>query len=159
VSRWDITPTILYRSVLLSNLRDKAGKSVDLTGACSPIMLLMTVRLGRSMAAALNALAPVLVTDGEERSCARGSPFRLTLFPYSTIAGHRALTDSLNPVSIFGAMVDTVPWRSRIYVIASSWSLELFVNPYILSARWDTPYWHPRHKSCEVEGSSYIWKH
>ena len=48
----------------LSNHGDKAGKSVDLTGACSPIMLPVTIGLGGSMAAALNALAPVLMTDG-----------------------------------------------------------------------------------------------
>jgi len=60
----------------------------------------------------LNDLAPVPVTDGGERFCARGSPIHSTLFPlpYSTVAGHRAVIDSLDPISVFGAMVDTVPW-------------------------------------------------
>jgi hypothetical protein len=47
-------------------------------GACSPITLPVTVGLGGSMAATLNALAPVPMTDGGERFCARGSPIRLT---------------------------------------------------------------------------------
>jgi hypothetical protein len=100
---------MLYGSVLFSNLGDQARKSEDLTGACSPITLPVTIGLGGSMATALNALAPVPMTDVGERFCARGSPIRSTLFPYSTVAGHRALIDSLDPVSVFGAMVDTAP--------------------------------------------------
>ena len=67
--------------VLLSNLGDKARKSRDLTDACSPITLPVTVGLGGSTAAALTALAPVPVTDGVERFYARGSPICSTLFP------------------------------------------------------------------------------
>jgi len=50
-----------------SNLEDKARKSRDLTGACSPIMLPVTVGLGGSMVVTLNALAPVPATGGVER--------------------------------------------------------------------------------------------
>jgi len=70
----------LCRVVLFSNLEDKAGKSRDLTGACSPITLPVTVGLGGSTAVALNALAPVPVTGGKERFCARGLPICSTLF-------------------------------------------------------------------------------
>jgi len=80
MSRWDITPAILYRSILFSNFGDKAGKCGDWTGACSPITLPVIVGLSGSMAAALNALAPVTVTGGGERFCTRGSPIRSTLF-------------------------------------------------------------------------------
>ena len=144
-SWWDITPATLCQFILFSNLEDKARKSRDLTGACSPITLPVIVGLGGSMAAALNALAPVPTTGGREHFCARGLPIRLTLFPYWTVARHRALIDSLDPIFVFRAMVDTAPWWSRIYVGASSWSLKLFVDPYILSAGLGTPYWHPRH--------------
>jgi len=74
-------PAALCRVVPFSNLEDKARKNRDLTGACSPITLLMTVGLGGSMAVALNALAPVPATGGGERFCARGLPIRSTLFP------------------------------------------------------------------------------
>ena len=74
-------PATLYRSVLFSNLRDKARKSGNLTGACSPITLPVTVRLDGRMAAALNALAPIPATGGGERFCARDSPIRSTPFP------------------------------------------------------------------------------
>ena len=60
---------ILCRVVPLSILGDKAGKSGDLTGACSPITLPMTVGLGGSMADALNALASVPATGGGGRFC------------------------------------------------------------------------------------------
>jgi len=42
-------------------------------GACSPNTLLVTVGLGGSMAGAFNALAPIPVMGGWERSCTRGS--------------------------------------------------------------------------------------
>jgi len=109
-SRWDILSTILYRSVLFSNLGDKPGKSGDLRSACSPVTLLVIVGLGGSMAAALNALAPVPMTGGGERFCARGLSIRSTLFPYWTVVGHRAPFDSRDAISVFEAMVDTAPW-------------------------------------------------
>jgi len=77
----DITPLVLCRVVLFSNIEDKARKGGDLTGACSPIMLPVTIGLGGSMTVALNALAPVPVAHGGVRFCARGLPIRSTLFP------------------------------------------------------------------------------
>jgi len=72
-------PAALCRVVPFSNLEDKAGKCGDLTGACSPITLPVTVGLGGSMAVTLNALTPVLVTGGRERFCALGTPIRSRL--------------------------------------------------------------------------------
>ena len=80
-SWWDIMPAALCRFLLFSNLEDKARKSRDLTGACSPISFPVTVGLGGSMAVIFNALAPVPATSGRERFCARGLPIRSTLFP------------------------------------------------------------------------------
>jgi len=68
-------------AVLFSYLEDKAGKSRDLTGACFPIMLLITVGLGGSMAVAYNALALIPVIGDWERFCARGLSICSTLFP------------------------------------------------------------------------------
>ena len=65
-------PAALCQVIPLSILGDKAGKSEDLGGACSPIVLHVTVRLGGSMAVALNAIASVHATDGGGRFCARG---------------------------------------------------------------------------------------
>ena len=67
------------------NLEDKAGKGGDVTGACSPITLPVTIGLGASMAVALNALAPIPTTGGGERFYARGLLIRSMLFPYVDI--------------------------------------------------------------------------
>jgi hypothetical protein len=58
---------------------------------------------------------------------------------YSTVAAHQASVDSHYPVSVFEALIDIEPWRSCVYVGASSWSLDLFVNPLVIGAGWDTP--------------------
>ena len=53
-------------SYLHPTLGIKLEKSGDLTGACSPIMLPVTVGLGGSMAVTLNALASVpMIGSGE----------------------------------------------------------------------------------------------
>jgi len=109
VSRWDITPAALCQVVLFSNV-DKARKTRDLMGACSPITPPMSVGLGGSMAVALNALTSVPAKGGGERFCARGLLIRSTLFPYLTVAGYRALGRSLCRISVFKAMVDIVSW-------------------------------------------------
>jgi len=69
----------------------------------------VTVGLGGSMVVALNALASIPMTGSGGRFCARGPSIRSTLFLYSTIAGYRAPIDSLDPVSVFKATIDTVP--------------------------------------------------
>jgi len=79
-------------------------------GPCSHITLPVSVGLGGSMAVALNALASVPATGGGGCFCARGPSIRSTLFPYSTVAGYRALIDSVDPVSVFETTIDTVPW-------------------------------------------------
>ena len=68
-------------SCIFFNLEDKARKGGDLTCACSPIMLPVTVRSGGRMAVALNALAPVPTAGGVVRFCARGLQIRSALFP------------------------------------------------------------------------------
>jgi len=78
-------------------------------GACSPITLPVTVGLGGSMAVAFNALTSVLATSSGGRFCTRGSSIRLMLFPYSMVVGHRALVDSLDPVSVFEATINIAP--------------------------------------------------
>ena len=77
----EITPAALCRFLHFFSLEDKAVKSRDLTGACSPITLPVTVGLAGIMAVALNALDHVRVIGGRERFCARGLPIRLTPFP------------------------------------------------------------------------------
>ena len=76
VPQRDITSAILCEVVLLSILGDKARKSRDLTGACSPITLPVSVGLGGSMADALNALTPIPTTGGGGRFCSRGPSIR-----------------------------------------------------------------------------------
>jgi len=62
------------------------------------------------MVVALNALAPVPMTGGRERFCDRGLPIRSMLFRSPTVSGYRALGHSLDLISVFEAMVDTVSW-------------------------------------------------
>jgi len=70
-----------------------------------PITLPVTDGLGENAAGALNALVPVPVSGGGRRPCARGPPIRTSLFPYSTVAGARALVDSQDALSMFVATV------------------------------------------------------
>ena len=72
-------------------------------------MLPVTVVLGGSMAVRFNALTSVLATGSGGRFCARVPLIRSTLFPYSMVAGHRALVDPLDSVSVFEATIDTAP--------------------------------------------------
>ena len=53
------------------------------------------------MAGALNALVPVPALGGGRRPGARRLPIRSSLFPYSTVAGARALIDSQDALSVF----------------------------------------------------------
>ena len=70
-----------------------------------PITLPVTGGLGENAAGVLNALVPVPVSGGGWRPCARGLPIRTSLFPYSTVAGARALVDSQDALSVFVATV------------------------------------------------------
>jgi len=65
----------------------------------------VTDGLGENAAGALNALVPVPALGGGQRPYARGLPIRTSLFPYSTVAGARALVDSLDALSVFVATV------------------------------------------------------
>ena len=59
--------------------------------------------LGENTTGTLNALVPVPASGGGRRPCARRLPIRSSLFPYSTVAGARALIDSLDALSVFEA--------------------------------------------------------
>ena len=76
----------------------------------------MTGVLGKNATGALNALVPVPVSGGGRRPCARRLSIRSSLFPYSTVAGARALIDSLDALSVFEAAViddHTRDWVER----------------------------------------------
>ena len=64
----------------------------------------MTGGLGENAAGALNALLRVPASGGGRRPCARRLPIRSSLFPYSTVAGARALIDSQDALSVFESM-------------------------------------------------------
>ena len=65
----------------------------------------MTGMLGGKATGALNALAPMRVSGGERRPCARRLLIHSSLFPYSTVVGAQALIDSLDALSVFEAAV------------------------------------------------------
>ena len=65
----------------------------------------MTGVLGVNATGALNALVPVRASGGGRRPCGRRLLVRSSLFPYSTVVGARALTDSLDTISVFEAAV------------------------------------------------------
>ena len=70
-----------------------------------PITLLVTDGLGENAPGALNALVPVPASGDGRRPCARGLSIRTSLFPYSTVAGARALVDSHDALSLLVATV------------------------------------------------------
>ena len=98
----------------------------------------MTGVLVENMTGALNALVPVRASGGGWRPCARRLPIRLSLFPYSTVVGARALIDSLDALSVFeAAVVDdyTLDW-----VECRVGGLDLRTGNLIMYISWDTPY-------------------
>jgi len=76
----------------------------------------MTGVLGENATGALNALVPMRASGGGRRPCARRLLLRSSVLPYSTVAGFRALIDSLDTLSVFEAVaVDdyTRDWVER----------------------------------------------
>ena len=76
----------------------------------------MTGVLGENATGALNALVPASASGGGRRPCARRLSVRSSLFLYSTVAGARALIDSLDVLSVFEATVvddRTRDWLER----------------------------------------------
>ena len=96
-------------SYLYPTLGIKLEKVNISMGACSPIMLPVTVGLGGSMAVASKALASVPATGGGG-ALLRSRPVD-SLDAISIVDGcrYRALVDSHDLVSGFEAMVDTMP--------------------------------------------------
>ena len=74
-------------------------------GCLFPITLPVTDGLGENTAGTLNALVLVPASGDGRRPCARRLPIRTSLFPYSTVAGARALVDSQDALSVFVATV------------------------------------------------------
>ena len=102
----------------------------------------MTCVLGENTTGTLNALAPVPASGGGRRPCARRLRIRSSLLPYSTVAGARALFDSLDTLSVFeAATVDnrTCDWAER-----RVGGLELHMDNPDMDISWGTPYWYPR---------------
>ena len=80
----------------------------------------MTGVLGGNTTGALNALVPMRASGGGRRPCARRLLVRSSLFPYSMVVGARALTDSLDALSVFeAAAVDdyTRDWVRAVFVV------------------------------------------
>jgi len=71
------------------------------------LLLVMMLRIPNSgnAAGALNILVLVPASGGGRRPSARGLKTRTSLFPYSTVAGARALVDSQDALSVFVATV------------------------------------------------------
>ena len=82
-----------------------------------PVTLPVTDGLGENAAGALNALVPVPVSGGGQCPCARGISIRMSLLPYSTVAGGRAPTGLHDALCVFEAAdVDTLAcdWGRRV---------------------------------------------
>ena len=98
----------------------------------------MTGVLGEIATGVLNALVPVPASGSGRRPCARRIPIRSSLFPYSTVAGARALTDSLDALSVFEAAViddSTRDWAER-----RVGGLELCTGNLVMYVSLGTPY-------------------
>ena len=102
----------------------------------------MTGVLGGNATGALNALAPVRMSGGGRRPCARCSPIRSSSFLYSTVVGARALLDSLDALSVFEAEV--VDDYTRDCVERRVGDLDFRTDDLVMYISWDTPYWYPR---------------
>ena len=98
----------------------------------------MTDMLGESAAGALNALVPVPVSGGGRRPCARCLLIRSSLFPYSTVAGARALVDSQDALSVFEAAV--VEDRAYNWVGCRIGGLDLCTDILVIDISLGTPY-------------------
>jgi len=94
--------------------------------------------LGENATGALNALVLVPVSGGGRCPCARRPTIRSSLFPYSTVARARALTDSLDATSVFEAAV--VDDRARDWAERRVGGLELCMDGLDMDISWGTPY-------------------
>ena len=98
----------------------------------------MTGVLGENATGTLNLLVLVPVSGGGRCPCARHPPIRSSLFPYSTVAGARALTDLLDAISVFEAAV--VDDRARDRAERRVGGLELCMDGLDVDISWGTPY-------------------
>jgi len=103
-----------------------------------PITLPVTGVLGGNATGALNALAPVRVSGGGRRPCARRPPIRSSPFSCSTVVGARALLDSLDTLSVFEA--EAVDDYTRDCVERRVGDLDFCTNDLVMCISWDTPY-------------------
>jgi len=93
--------------------------------------------LGENATGALNALVPVPASGGGRRPYARRLPTRSSLFLYSTVAGARALTDSLDALSVFEATV--VDDRTHDWAEHRVGGLELCTDNPDMDISWGIP--------------------
>ena len=98
----------------------------------------MTGGLGENATGALNALVPVPTSSGRRRPYARRLLIRSSLFPYSTVAGARALVDSQETLSVFEATV--AGDRAYNYVGRRVGGLDLRTGTLVMHISWGTPY-------------------
>jgi len=96
----------------------------------------VTSVLGENATGALNALVPVPASGGGRRPCARRLQIRPSLFPYSRVAGTRALIDSLDTLSVFEAVA--VDNRTRDWAERRVGSLELCMDNLDMDISWGT---------------------
>ena len=98
----------------------------------------MTGGLGKNTIGAFNALVLMPTSGGGRRPCARRLPIRSSLFPYSTVAGARALVDSQDALSVFEATV--AGDRAYNYVGRRVGGLDLRTNILVMDVSWGIPY-------------------
>jgi len=98
----------------------------------------VTGGLGENATGTLNALVPMPASGGGQRPCARRLPIRSSLFPYSTVAGARALVDSQDALSMFEATV--AGDRAYNWVGRRVGCLDLRTDILVMHISWGTPY-------------------
>ena len=98
----------------------------------------MNCVLGENRTGVLNVLVPVPASGGGRRPCARRFPIRSSLLPYSTVAGARALIDSLDTLSVFEA--SDVDDRTRDWADRQVGGLELCMDNPDMDISRGTPY-------------------
>jgi len=138
-------PVLLYWHVPFFVFEDKSWERGDLTGAYSPIMLHVTVRLGGSMLVALNALALVPMTGGGG-TLLRSRPVDSldARFRNRRLVAIEPLAIRSTIFHVRGQVDITLwveSWRQRTFVCnrSSILILELSLDLFIRSVRWGTP--------------------
>ena len=107
-----------------------------------PITPPVTRVLGGEASGALNALALVRASGGGQCPCARRLSVRSSPLPYSTAVVARALTDSLDAISVFEAA--TVDGGAYVRLERRIKGFDLHTGNLIMRIAEGTPYRYPR---------------